>query len=274
MRKKEYTIEQINEMKELYLIDHLSLSKIGERYNASKNVISRVLKENQVEIRKDNHKYYADYNKFHIIDSNEKAYWLGFIAADGCIYERKENASVIINLSQKDKEHLEKFKKFMNSNVRILDHIQTDGFSNDSEMSKIVFNSKEMVQDFIDKGIVPRKSLILDVPKIDSKYYLPFILGYFDGDGSIFKTSQNTYGINIVGTFEMLVWINDLLEISYELEKRNKDNKNNFYIRCGGIQKPYLIMQKLYNSCPEIYLDRKYSIYKELETVVHDRNIM
>lgn len=55
-------------------------------------------------------------------------------------------------------------------------------------MCKIVLNSKKMSNDLIDKGIVPNKSLVLKPPKINKKYYLPFILGYFDGDGTISKT--------------------------------------------------------------------------------------
>jgi hypothetical protein len=54
-----------------------------------------------------------------------------------------------------------------------------------------------MSNDLIDKGIVPNKSLILKPPSISKEYYLPFILGYFDGDGSISKLSQyNNYSIS------------------------------------------------------------------------------
>lgn len=70
----------------------------------------------------------------------------------------------------------------------------------------------------------------------------------------------------------MLEWMNDILCINNNIEKRYKDNKNNYYIRCGGNKKPYYILNKLYNSC-ETHLDRKYLLYKELETVVLNRNI-
>ena len=54
------------------------------------------------------------------------------------------------------------------------------------------------------------------------------------------------------------------------LEKRMEE-KETFHIRCGGTNKPYLIMKKLYNSC-SVYLDRKFEIFKQLETVVLRRN--
>lgn len=55
------------------------------------------------------------------------------------------------------------------------------------------------------------------------------------------------------------------------LEKRREDRET-YHIRCGGINKPYTIMKKLYDSCPTIHLDRKYKIYQELEQVVLKRN--
>ena len=223
MKKIIFTEEQLQDIKQKYEVDHMSLSKIASFYGVSRSTITRVIKEIGVSIRKDNHTYFADYDKFHIIDTAEKAYWLGFIAADGCVFVRDINASIIINISKKDRNHLEKFKKFMNSNVNIIDHIQNKGFSNNSEMSKITFNSLSMAQDFIACGVPNKKSLILKPPLIESKFFLPFILGYFDGDGSIFEFNNHTeWGINIEGTKEVLEWINNLLGISNKLEKRKK----------------------------------------------------
>ena len=133
-------------------------------------------------------------------------------------------------------------------------------------------NSNEMVYDLINKGVVPRKSLILEPPKIKEEFYLPYILGYFDGDGSIFQTKNKEFGINFVGTKETLEWIKRTLKMNNPLEQKNNANGNNYYIRCGGIQKQYFIMKQLYDSCPSIYLERKHTIYKNLETVVLSRN--
>ena len=67
---------------------------------------------------------------------------------------------------------------------------------------------------------MPRKSLILKPPKISKNFFLPFILGYFDGDGSISKTSQyNNYSISIQGTKEILLWICEVLNWDAKLEK-------------------------------------------------------
>lgn len=71
----------------------------------------------------------------------------------------------------------------------------------------------------------------------------------------------------------MLTWICEVLKWDVKLEKRNiNSNNNSYYIRCGGTNKPYQILNQLYNSC-ETHLDRKFNIYKALETVVLSRNV-
>ena len=274
--KKELSKEQIEQIIKAYKEDFKSMAQIGKQLSppVSKTVIRRILTENNITIKSDNHKYKADYQKFKNIDSAEKAYWLGFIAADGCVYTREKNSTIRIQLNVIDKQHLEKFKAFMNSNVNILDIVQTTGYASKekpSYMSAIAFNSNEMANDLINLGIVPNKSKILQAPKIKEEFYLPYILGYFDGDGSLVKFSNGEYNINITGAKDTIEWINQILKISSHLEKRNQD-KETYHIRCGGTNKPYLIMKKLYESCPTIHLDRKYKIYKELEQVVLKRN--
>ena len=265
--------EQIKLVIEKYK-DNWTQKAIGELIGVSRSVIKRVLLENGIDLRATTKKYSSDDDIFEIIDTAEKAYWLGFIAADGCNYTRKHNASLVINIHQKDREHLIKFQEFMNTTAIIQDYIAFEGYSNQTPMSKIVINSKKLSQDLSDKGIVPNKSLVLKPPKISVEFYKPYILGYFDGDGSIGKSSQyNNYLFSIQGTRETLNWINEVLNTDMKLEQRTKNSsKNSYYIRCGGTNKPYNILKSLYNSS-KIHLDRKYEIYKTLETVVLNRNI-
>lgn len=273
MKKIEFTQEQINQIIKLYQEENNSLKKIGEQFDVCRTVIQRILKENNIELRQRTSQHKANYDIFEKINNSEKAYWLGFLAADGCNYQREHNATILINIHQRDREHLEKFKSFCQSDSLIKDYIATEGFSNNTPMCRFEIYSKKMSNDLTNKGVPPKKSLILKPPIIETKYYLPYICGYFDGDGSINKTSQyNNYSLSIQGTKEILEWINSILNISNNLETRRDDEKNNYYIRCGGTIKPYQILKQLYDSC-ETHLERKYLIYKNLETVVLNRNI-
>ena len=236
MKKIEFSLEQNQDIIQRYQSNQ-TLQKIADYYKVSRTVIKRILVEQNIQLRDRTKKYYAKYDIFKNIDSAEKAYWLGFLAADGCNYSREQNASIIINIHQKDIEHLQKFKDFCGTNAEIISYTTSAGFSNNTPMCKIVLNSKQMSCDLSDKGIVPKKSLILKPPKIEEQYYLPFILGYFDGDGSLNKstTSECFYSLSIQGTKEILEWINSILGISNHLEKRNQNEKNSYYIRCGGL---------------------------------------
>ena len=276
MKKIEFTQEEIEDILNKYK-DNWSQQKIADFYSVSRNVIKRILttqKEHNIEIRERTSLYKGNYSIFEKIDSPEKAYWLGFLAADGCNYQREHNASIIINIHEKDIEHLYNFQSFCQTDAKIIKYIGLEGFSNHTPMAKIVLNSKKMSNDLIDKGIIPNKSLVLKKPNIAKEYYKPFILGYFDGDGSISKTTQyNNYSISFQGTKEILTWIAEVLEWTPTLEQRNPNNPNNsYYIRCGGTNKPYSILKQLYESC-ETHLKRKFEIYKTLETVVLNRNI-
>lgn len=275
MQKIIFSEEQLNLIIDLYVNQNKSLKSISEIFGVSRPVISRVLKENadKVTLRQKTTKYTANYDNFEVIDTAEKAYWLGFLAADGCVYIRENNATILLNLSQKDINHLQKFKTFMNSTAEIIEYISNTGYSNNSPMVKFALNSKKMAYDLVDKGITPRKSLTLKRPNISSEFYLPYILGYFDGDGSLSKLQNEEYSLSFQGTKETLEWINEVLETDMKLEKRYENEKNSFYIRCGGNNKPYFILQKLYSSIPtKICLERKYKIYKNLEAVVLSRN--
>lgn len=274
MKKIEFSQEQIIDILNKYQ-DNWSQQKIADFYGVSRTVIKRILtvQNEGISIRNKTSKYKYQQDIFENIDTAEKAYWLGFLAADGCNYQREHNASIILNIHEKDKKHLEKFKFFCKTNAEIKSYIGYEGFSNQTPMCKITLNSKKISNDLIDKGIIPNKSLILQPPNISEQFYKPFILGYFDGDGSISKTSQyNNYIISIQGTKEILTWICQVLNWNANLEKRDINSINNsYYIRCGGTNKPYQILNQLYNSC-EIHLDRKFNIYKTLETVVLSRN--
>ena len=275
MRKIEFSQEQIEDILNKYQ-NNWSQQKIADFYKVSRTVIKRILEiqNDGVVIRNRTSKYKYQQDIFENIDTAEKAYWLGFLAADGCNYQREHNASVILNVHEQDIEHLKKFKEFCNTDAEIKLYIGYEGFSNQTPMCKITLNSKKISNDLIDKGILPNKSLILQPPHILEDFYKPFILGYFDGDGSISKSSQyNNYSISIQGTKEMLTWICEVLKWDVKLEKRNiNSNNNSYYIRCGGTNKPYQILNQLYNSCGT-HLDRKFNIYKALETVVLSRNV-
>lgn len=140
---------------------------------------------------------YLTYNKdfFEKINTYEKAYWLGFIYADGYV---TTNNRWGVSLGIEDIEHLEKLLSAFECNVkiRIRDKEEKFGYNSGARYKECSFliNNSKMHKDLINNGVIPNKTKKLAFP---SKEVLPlelrshFIRGYFDGDGSyVFYRSE------------------------------------------------------------------------------------
>jgi len=118
-------------------------------------------------------------NFFEKIDSQEKAYILGWIGSDGTIGKR----GFTIAIQNSDEDILIKLKDIICSEIPIVNYINSTG----TLMSSFDINSGKISKDLcklfkINPG---KKSDIVRLPQIDKKYFWSFIRGYFDGDGTI-----------------------------------------------------------------------------------------
>jgi LAGLIDADG-like domain len=142
-------------------------------------------------------KYKLKEDFFKVIDTEEKAYILGLLFADG--YISSTNNSIGISLGEKDKEILEKINKIVyegESTPLKLRKLESDKRQNQYILS---MNSQKMCNDLIDLGCVRAKSLILEFPIISDNLLNHFVRGYFDGDGHIPKVLKASSTV-IVGT--------------------------------------------------------------------------
>lgn len=127
---------------------------------------------------------------FKKIDTKNKAYFLGFIAADGCIQEfTKTSVGLSITLNVKDKVILDKLKEEIGNEhtIRVWSYPQTFNKSVITTFCRFQLCNKKLVDDIKGYGILERKSLTIGniIKNIPIKFRKSFILGYFDGDGSI-----------------------------------------------------------------------------------------
>lgn len=116
-------------------------------------------------------KYTINKDYFKIIDTEQKAYWLGYLWADGCVTKY----SVIMELQVRDKDHLELFLK----------EIYKDNHPELKEKDGCVVASiscMEIVNDLKSLGYGTKDNRV-NVPNIPSELYRHFIRGYYDGDG-------------------------------------------------------------------------------------------
>lgn len=194
---------------------------------------------------------------FTIIDSDEKAYWLGFIAADG---PASDHFSLSLALHVQDLGHLEKFKKSIESNRPIYQSTQI-------EHAAIQVNDKQIVSDLIKLGITPRKCHTLRFPALSSSDLdRAFIRGYFDGDGSILCLEGNLH-LEFAGNEQFLTRVQKILVQSCYLNftkiSKCQNSKATFRLRYGGNSQVPRILHFLYKGA-SIYLERKAQFYFNL----------
>ena len=248
----------------------MSSDKIAKLFSVSSPTIQKVLREKGCirKVGKSNIKYTQDNDFFKIIDTEEKAYWLGFIYADGYITKRNE---LRINLSADDEDHLHKFYNAIKSN-REIKYTQKKMNGNIYKQAYAYIASGDFVKHLISKGCTNNKSLTLKFPISDilpEKLVNHFVRGYFDGDGSIHvskvnNTGHKNYRLSFVGTEDMLNNIKNILNCSHlKLEDRGS-----FYCLQinGNIQVLKILDEFIYRDA-NIYLDRKYKKYLELKAM-------
>lgn len=234
-------------------------------------------------------KYTCNYDYFESIDSEEKAYWLGFMLADGCVMHHRilrhlktcdsyqDRYLTQLSLSIKDYDHLIKFSNSLNSTYPINIYKTSTGHSN-KEYGRILIEDKKMFDDLNKYGVIQNKSLKEKFPyMVKEKYYVDIVRGIFDADGclSSYLTRHNTkeYEFNINGTKEMLYSIKEILGDTSNnvLMKRHKErNNNNYTLKHGGNQITFKYMNILYKNA-NIYLNRKYKKYLELKQLIDGR---
>lgn len=133
-----------------------------------------------------------DHDFFEEVNTEEKAYWLGFMMADGYIHTRKAGSGKIlsyigIKLQVRDEAHLARFKSALKTNARLKEVAgKRNGKINHAR--EICFVSNKMAKDLSRFGIVPRKTGKETISKdIPAHFVRDFVRGYFDGDGSSVK---------------------------------------------------------------------------------------
>jgi intein/homing endonuclease len=204
---------------------------------------------------------------FDNIDTEEKAYWLGFIFADGTISSTRFRFE--LSLSLKDIDHLEKFRQFIGY-IKPL-KIEKAGYGKRSEQQymrcRLYFNSKHLHGILNSYGCTPRKSLTLQFPKKSifktNSLIRHFLRGYIDGDGCITYATKDHSGmnLNLLGTKQFLVDFQNNLPLEKSNKIRKKIDEKVYSLSYQRNRGLYVCKYIYLNST--IYLDRKFKKFQE-----------
>lgn len=254
--------------------EHLrSVANIAKKYGLNKGTVSKYLKERGINVKPNRRTKLINDKIFDCIDTEEKAYWLGFLYADG--YIAKNNNQIGLSLSITDLNHLQKYKEFIGwcGDIKIQEtHMfgSKEHFNKNGEllqMCRIIVTNEHMHNSLAKLGCVPNKSLILTFPtdkQVPKQFKLAFIRGYFDGDGTLglYRHSKKNPNLEesliIVGTKPFLEGIQQYLGTGFLMQKSNCNSLT--YRLSYSTKKAYTAATLLYKNA-HIYLDRKYNIY-------------
>lgn len=179
---KEWLEEQLNiygtplKICRKFNMPRTSVTRYAIRYNLYSTKFSREFKN------------YINEDYFKNIDTSEKAYWLGFIMADGCITRRKNNGelSFIITIQQSDHNHLIKMAKAFDFDPNKIKKGSKLRRETTCYYSQIRTYNQEFCKNLYSHGIIERKSGYESLPKeIPDNLIRDFVRGFYDGDGNI-----------------------------------------------------------------------------------------
>lgn len=187
-----------------------SLESISTRYEISASHVRTIFKEKGLPTSRPSRTYTLNEDYFKTIDSSDKAYWLGFIYADGSISTGLSHV-LEITLKSSDINHLENFKEFIESNAPISERtIRLKEYEKEYQAVRLNVCSKTFIKHLQSHGIHPNKSLTKQLPDIPSIYHDSFFLGYFDGNGSASKESKY-FRLSIhSGSYEFIASLKDI----------------------------------------------------------------
>ncbi|OXB94693.1 LAGLIDADG family homing endonuclease [Parageobacillus galactosidasius] len=275
MKSKGIPYNQLTENHKEQIIElyykNVSFEDIHKMLGVSMRSVSRVLKEAGINTRLKN-RYTLNHDYFEEIDTEEKAYWLGFLYADGFVGNEKYN-NIVLSLKQSDIGHIEKFAKAISYTGDIRITKRGNSFKPTSKQAIINFSSKKMASDLRHWGLFPGKSTKMKkFPSINKELIRHFIRGYFDGDGSIScyrnitRKKGKTYiyqkpNISIIGTESFIKEMATYLP--HETRFIESHSENMIYLLATGKKPVYTIMSYLYNNAT-IYLERKFNKWLEI----------
>lgn len=252
----------------LYQEEGQTLVSISRIYHCRTEAIKAVLTKYNIQIKRKglskNRNAKEDF--FNTIDTEEKAYFLGLLFADGNVSldkTGKRNPQIRLQLKITDIKILQDFRDILNINSKLI----YDKRKN-KECISLSLRSKQMAEDLSKYGIVPNKTyLTKHLPEIPEEFLKHFLRGLLDGDGSIYQeTKSKKYRIDFCSYHQSIC--EDFRKACNKfLDKKNTNTIANYnttyHIRFNDQKTVRQLATVLYKDS-KVSLARKYSLAERL----------
>lgn len=255
MKQRRLTHKEKTELFTKYESGKYTGAELAKEYPISLTAINGLLRRNGYKAKSQSElqrKYNIDETFFDVIDTEEKAYFLGFLYADGCNATNRN--AVILSLKKDDKEILEKLNSLLQPK-KPLGHTK-------SGQTTLIISNKHISQRLIELGCHRAKTYTLVFPsekQVPKHLVRHFVRGYFDGDGWVGEKA-----ICIVSTSNfcnsLAEILNRELNVNSYIRTRHPERKNNIRMLELSNKAARKFLNWIYKDS-NIHLQRKYERY-------------
>ncbi len=225
----------------------MTLAKISEKFGFCPKTIWKYIKDEADMRRKGPKRSDVDNDYFSNIDCEEKAYWLGFLMADGCVHKN------VLGLTLKDREHVLKLKKALCFKGKL-------HFYKKKKHYGLRIRSDSIVSDLVKHGCVPNKTYKkIRVPNLDKSLNVHFWRGYFDGDGSLAVTASGGLQLRIC-SYHKEILLDFISWTGLSVPEKSLFHTQRVWV-VQLYSGSYDVLRRFYEDSV-VYLDRKKKIYE------------
>ena len=218
--------------------------------------------------RSEAHRRYAvDEAFFDVINTEEKAYWLGFLTADGTI---RENV-VMLALQERDIDHLYKYTSSLRSKHPIT--LKENTLAGETyRCAQVSIGSSRLATALKRLGVAERKSFtVRPCEYVPDHLISHYWRGVFDGDGYITQKGSGSFGarqwiVGLVGNREIVSGFETFMQQCLDWKARvepDKPGSHIFKVRYNGVALPQAVLYILYTNAI-VFLERKYDRMRDV----------
>ena len=261
----ELTEQEKDAIIERYYKKDMTVKDLARFYKLTNRTLPALFKEKGIDSHKKN-RYSLNEHYFDKIDTERKAYWLGYLYADGFVGNSHFN-NIVFAQKQSDGYAVEQFANDIDFTGDLRITKGSGGFG--GQPQKVLnFSSKIMVNDLKKWKMETCKSMTMkDLPPIDLEFMRHFIRGYADGDGSVsmnikhvHKDRKNVYShsFSMIGTEPFLQKIADILPVRTNFTNSRTPEMKYLNVWHNGDMEA--MFHYLYDDAT-FYLVRKYNVW-------------
>lgn len=215
-------------------------------------------------------KYEINEDFFDEINTQEKAYFLGILFADG--YNNYDKSNIRLSLQEGDIQILNDLKALLyKNNDKPLGRSKKE---NCNDLLYLDLTNKHISNKLKELGMIQNKTFLITFPEIPHNLYNHFIRGYMDGDGCInyflLKGKHFKCQLRMLGTLEFLQKVQSIIN-------ENSNTTGSIRKRGNIYELAYSSRNQVIKACSYIYsdsvifLERKFNKYLEIKNYKNGR---